>query len=106
MDASLSGDGMATAGFTAAAGGARALVLQPDGAIVLAGTDGHAIALARFDSDGTLDPTFSDDGRMRTDFGIHGYFDDVVGDDLALEPDGTLVVVGRAVRDFAVARFN
>jgi len=76
---------------------ARALVLQPDGKIVLIGSDFVAtregasdFALARYDIDGSLDRTFGTGGKVTTTFGS--------GSDLAnaavLQPDGKLVVAG------------
>jgi uncharacterized delta-60 repeat protein len=57
--------------------------------------DGEAVVLARYRADGSLDPTFSCDGKQTT--GKRG--DDVVrfdlyGTDLALLPHGRVAVVG------------
>lgn len=56
---------------------------------------------------GDLDPTFSGDGRVLTDFGSD--FDS--GNEMAQAPDGRLVVAGSTadettLGDFAVARYN
>src|SRR5438094_959933 len=100
--------------------GARALALQADGRIVVAGSSsagafGSDFALARYNSNGSLDPSFGTGGRVLTDFG---------GDDearaLALQDDGKIVVAGGAGgmfvaagfsaagggQDFALARYN
>ena len=49
---------------------AGGVAVQPDGRIVVAGgstgTDDGAVALARFNADGTLDTTFNRTGRVRT----------------------------------------
>lgn len=72
---------------------ARALVLQDDGKLVAAGGsfDGSDFALARYEADGSLDPTFGTGGLVTTDFG---------GDDeafaLVLQEDGRLVAAGDA----------
>lgn len=78
---------------------ANAVALQPDGKVVVAGTDGDGFAVARLTPDGALDPTFGTGGRATVNFGgvdvAHG---------LALQPDGNIVVVGTTGTDFAIAR--
>ena len=61
------------------AGGANALVRQPDGRIVTAGS-----GLARYNDDGSIDPQFPAEVSVDVTF-----FHDVV-----LQPDGKLVLVG------------
>ncbi|HYG11850.1 MAG TPA: Calx-beta domain-containing protein, partial [Pyrinomonadaceae bacterium] len=96
-------------------GFASALVIQPDGKIVLAGeaTDqtqdfSSGFALARYNTDGSLDTTFDTDGLLITSFPGGSAF----AEDLLLQPDGKLVAVGTR-RDnttfqavFALARYN
>ncbi len=92
--------------------GAAALALQPDGKVVVAGSSspfvGNAnFALARYNPDGSLDPTFGSGGTVITDFGGNG--DGAAA--LALQPDGKIVVAGSAgpssgLRDFALARYK
>jgi uncharacterized delta-60 repeat protein len=103
LDPSFDGDGRADTTF-GNADFARALALQDDGAIVLAGTTDAGgtedFAVARFLSDGTLDAAFSGDGRFTLDLG---------GQDranaLAIQPDGAYVLAGTTTPgDFAVAR--
>jgi uncharacterized delta-60 repeat protein len=52
---------------------ALALAAQPDGKIVVAGSSSDAsgsdMAVARYNSDGTLDPSFDGDGTALVDFG-------------------------------------
>ncbi|MGH2732265.1 MAG: delta-60 repeat domain-containing protein, partial [Actinomycetota bacterium] len=109
LDPSFSGDGMVimTAGGAEAA---RSIALQPDGRIVAAGESFNGVdrdfALARYNPDGSLDPTFGGDGIVTTAVGV--------GDDrvfaLALQPDGRIVAAGESFngvdRDFALARYN
>jgi uncharacterized delta-60 repeat protein len=87
---------------TAAAG-----ALQPDGRLVVAGTVvvdgvGH-LAVARYNADGSLDPTFSGDGLALLD-GVEGAAADVV-----LLPDGRIVAGGEGFggdeEDLLLARF-
>jgi uncharacterized delta-60 repeat protein len=110
LDPSFGGDGTVTTDFgSGSSDGAAALVLQPDGKIVVAGSssdsDGGAFALARYRPNGTLDPSFSGDGRVLTDFG--GSEDGAAT--LALQPNSKIVVAGfsnaSGTNDFAVARY-
>jgi uncharacterized delta-60 repeat protein len=108
LDTSFSGDGTEVTDFGKADSASR-VVLQQDGKIVVAGSSvdpsgngADDFALARYNADGTLDASFSDDGKQVTDFGgsdkgAHG---------LALQPDGKIVAVGRTSGDdFAIARY-
>jgi competence ComEA-like helix-hairpin-helix protein len=87
-----------------------ALVLQPDGRIVVGGrsliSSDFDFALARYNSDGSLDKTFDNDGRVTTDFGNSIDW----GNDIELLPDGRIIVVGTREDgmkfDFALARYN
>src|SRR5437870_3563768 len=88
--------------------GARALALQADGRIVVAGRSCPStwrFALARHDADGTLDPSFGGGGRVLTNFAGR---DEASA--LALQSDGKIVVAGFSGaggrQDFAVARYN
>jgi uncharacterized delta-60 repeat protein len=110
LDSSFSADGMALTNFTAANDFAFGVLVQPDGKIVAAGRAGGAggrIALARYDADGSLDATFSGDGRLMTNF--------TPGDDRAdhvvLQADEKIVAAGTAnsfgrTASFAVVRYN
>ena len=67
LDPTFGGDGKVTTDVGANAHGASAL--QPDGKIVAAGESTIGFALARYLSNGSLDPTFSGGGKVFTDFG-------------------------------------
>src|SRR5450432_1380119 len=70
-DISFSGDGVATVDFYKRTDSGDAVVAQPDGKIIVAGssyqTDGTAVnqlfTLARFNTDGSLDTLFGIGGR-------------------------------------------
>ena len=84
---------------------ATAGVLQPDGRIVAVGylTFGGTIAAARYNTDGSLDPTFGSGGTVLLSQ-LSGFFR---MRDVALQPDGKLLIAGThisAVHDFAVVR--
>jgi uncharacterized delta-60 repeat protein len=74
---------------------ARAVAVGSDNRFVVVGfTDvDTAIAIARFDSSATLDPSFDGDGKNTEDFG-EGVDE---GWDLILQPNGRAIVVGSAV---------
>ncbi|HUQ46794.1 MAG TPA: delta-60 repeat domain-containing protein [Gemmatimonadaceae bacterium] len=79
-----------------------ALAVQEDGKLLAAGVADGDFALARYNTDGSLDTQFGNAGTITTDFG---------GDDrahaLALQSDGQIVVAGFADRlDFALARYG
>ena len=89
---------------------ANRVVLQPDGKIIVGGTSGDSspiqdIALARYNSDGSLDTSFGTDGVVTTDFGDL----DFLGD-LAIQVDGKIVAVTLNPddfdEDFQVTRYN
>lgn len=88
-----------------------AMVLQPDGRMIVAGQSGvyplfHS-ALARYNNNGQLDPTFGAGGKVIAAL-------DAGGDQLtaiALQPDGKIVAAGSLIHDnwqmsFLLARFN
>ena len=100
-----------TGGLTVTDFGSRSerlegVALQPDGWIVAAGqvaTGHHAdFAVARYDPEGRLDPSFGQGGLATIDFG--GREDRTHA--LALQPDGGIVAVGQSETNFAVARFD
>ena len=106
LDPSFSGDGLQTTDFGAADGG-TAVALQGDGRIVVGGNSSESFALARYDTAGGLDPSFSGDGRQTTSFGGNDSLNDV-----AIRADGTIVAVGThagfngRAGNFAVARYT
>src|SRR5262249_42746612 len=74
---------------------AAAIVLQPDGKMIVAGTADYALALARYNPDGQLDMSFGAGGKVTTRLGSHPKAPDLVST-LALQPDGKIVVTGGA----------
>ena len=70
-------------------------------------------ALARYDTDGTLDSTFGGDGRVTTDISAKRYVSDEATA-VAIQPDGRIVVAGSSCcgyrpasdSDFTLARYN
>ena len=87
---------------------ANAVVIQPDGKIVVGGYAQNGsdfdFALARLKTDGAIDTTFDTDGLQSIDFGNNDKINA-----LALRPDGRIVAAGSwdgGVSDFAVAQFT
>ena len=62
------------------------MALQPDGRIVVAGTTTGDFGLARYEVDGSLDPTFGLGGKVITDL---GFADDAF--EVAIQTDGRIV---------------
>ncbi|GAA3046285.1 hypothetical protein GCM10017562_04880 [Streptomyces roseofulvus] len=95
LDPTFDGDGRVVTDLGGYAG-AEGMVIQPDGRIVTIGysytteTSGD-FTLTRYDTDGSLDPTFGGDGIVTTDF-VGANNDE--GRGLALQPDGKIVAVG------------
>jgi uncharacterized delta-60 repeat protein len=84
-----------------------AILFQTDGKIVVGGyaSSNSDFLLARYNFNGSLDPTFDVDGKVNSDFGDHAGILD-----LAIQPDGHIVAagffgLGFAV-NFGVARYN
>jgi uncharacterized delta-60 repeat protein len=81
------------------------VALQSNGRIVAVGQAGTDVAVARYQTNGTLDGTFDGDGRVATNVHV-----DDAGRDVSIEPDGQIVVAGRTGvdlhTDFAVLRYN
>jgi len=117
-DSSFGNGGSLTTSFGGNFAAASALMLQPDGKIVVAGTvdfnpdvpgSGLDFALARYNASGTLDSSFGKGGKVVFDF--FGSFDQA--NTAVLQPDGKIIVAGSASYDsvnqdigFALARFN
>lgn len=107
-DSSFNGTGMATTGFGNFSGIARSIALQGDKIVVAGYTYPLGdFALARYNTDGTADSSFGQNGTVTTD--LLGW------DDLAqsiVVYNNKLIVAGYAYNptnfrnDFAIARYN
>lgn len=109
LDATFGTGGIMRTSFGEAQAQARAVALRPDGRIIVGGTDGSGgFAIVRYESDGSIDPTFAGDGTRSVSFSV-GYAGIGVSDVL-LGPEGTIVAVGSAGPSsnlvFAVARLE
>jgi len=116
-DSSFGSRGTVTTSFTL--GGccefATSVAVQVDGKIVAAGVpaDDIAFALARYETDGSLDSTFGEDGMVTTDFLTRHDLGHVGGwaRGVAIQADGKIVAAGGSAvgsggdSEFALARY-
>lgn len=108
LDGSFGESGIVMTNFTRGHDAVRDVLIQVDGKIVAAGRARGAagrFALARYRSDGTLDPTFGRGGRVLTNFSPG--LDLALG--LAVQTNGRIVAAGHAGgpnHSFAVARYR
>lgn len=115
LDNTFSGDGMTITYFGADIQQATGVKIQPDGKIVVVGhledySSGTAIydfAVARYNTDGSLDNSFDGDGTLTTDFNNGG---NDLAEDVVIQSDGKIIVVGRTDDyidgDIALVRYN
>jgi uncharacterized delta-60 repeat protein len=111
LDTSFSGDGKLTTAIGVSTDQANSVIQQADGKLVAAGYSDSGsntdFALVRYNSNGTLDTTFSGDGKLTTAIGT--------GTDRAYsviqQADGKLVAAGytysgNSVNDFSLVRYS
>ncbi|HEY3520960.1 MAG TPA: hypothetical protein VGK80_07955 [Rhodanobacteraceae bacterium] len=117
VDASFGNNGRVTTDFPGLAAEISAVLVQPDGKILVAGgafplfTFLGNFELARYNPDGSLDASFGSGGIVTTHFPQGSY-----AFALALQPDGRIVAAGTdyvdfsseasSNTDFALARYN
>lgn len=116
LDSTFGSGGIVQTAFAVNPTSIAALILQPDGKLVAAGSRRAATSgptpfdflLVRYDTDGTLDGTFGSGGVVTTDFAG----EDSTVNALVIEPDGKLVAVGgsgffnRGTSAFELARYD
>ena len=119
LDTSFEKDGRVATNLWKIGASPNSVLIQPDGKIVVAGSaiDGTSVygradfGLARYNSDGSLDLSFGEGGKVITPFSSGGITNDIAYD-LARQPDGKFVAVGSAVdsegliHSLALARYN
>jgi uncharacterized delta-60 repeat protein len=110
LDVDFGTRGRVTTNFASGHDRARAVAIQPDGRIVAAGgsmaSTGFDFALARYDGNGTLDPTFGGSGKVTTEFaGASDFAFSAIA-----QPDGKIVAAGQSLiagsSVFALARYT
>ena len=104
LDPSFDEDGKVATDFGGTSDGAFDVAVQGDGRIVAVGRAGQDFALARYRTDGSLDPTFGEAGKVLTTFQPKSTASAVL-----LLSDGKIVAGGGTrsglVSDFALARY-
>lgn len=110
LDNTFSGDGKQTISFAAGDAYAYDLRLQNDGKIVIVGTVandlgpvGGDMAVVRLNSNGSLDSSFSGDGRQTIGFGVNPA---AVARGVAIHDNGKIVLAGYAGFSAALVRLN
>lgn len=110
LDTTFDTDGRVTTTIGANFDLGQFVIVQPDGNIVVGGSSHNGtdydFALARYNTNGSLDTSFDTDGKLITVFGS--------GNDrlakVILQPDGKIIAVGYLFNgideDFALARYN
>ena len=107
LDNTFGTNGIVTTDFFGDNDMAQATVVQPDGKIVVAGSVYlNGFAIARYNSDGSLDNSFGVGGKVTTTIGLgsgHGF-------SLALQNDGKILLAGTCANaadlDFALIRYT
>ena len=99
LDATFGNGGKVTLDIGGSHDFASGLIQQPGGKLVIAGGtvsgNQYRLVFARFDTNGMLDTTFGNGGTTLVDFGGGT---ESWANDLAQQPDGKLVAVGRVHR--------
>jgi uncharacterized delta-60 repeat protein len=88
----------------------RAIAIQPDGTLIIAGYamlgSDNDIVLMRYKQNGSLDNTFSGDGKVMTSVGQSNDF----ASSLLIQPDGKILIAGGTITgtnwDFVLARYD
>ena len=109
-DSSFNGNGKVTTDFDGSDDYGSSVAVQGDGKIVVAGSSGagsnHKFAVARYNSNGSLDTTFNSTGKVTTSIDINGAY----GASVAVQSDGKIVVAGSSGSypndDLALVRYN
>jgi len=110
LDPTFGTGGKVTTGFDNVDAQGNSVAVQRDGKVVVAGTasdlwGGSDFALARYNSNGSLDENFGTGGKIITDFGNYDWVSAV-----ALQSDGKIIEAGATINNyspiFAVVRYN
>jgi uncharacterized delta-60 repeat protein len=110
LDPSFSVDGKVRTGFRGGFGEAHSVAIDSQGRIVAAGVSSAGnFTLARYTTNGSLDPSFSANGKVTTDFGL-GFGANAI----AIDSNDRIVAAGqtrsagghRFLLDFALARYK
>jgi uncharacterized delta-60 repeat protein len=109
LDGDFDGDGIVITSVGDKTDRGVSVAVQNDGKIVVAGytygTSDYDVVVLRYNVDGTLDNSFSFDGKVTLDIGYNEYTKS-----MTIQDDGKIIVVGYTSNgndnDYFVARFN
>lgn len=108
LDVSFSSDGLVLTDFGGSHDVAFDAALQSDGKLVVVGSAGPDMAIARYHPNGSLDTSFSNDGKVSVSVAAG----EDIGHAVLIQPDGKIVVAGttssagNANHDFAIVRLH
>jgi uncharacterized delta-60 repeat protein len=110
LDTSFDTDGKATTDFFGYTDGANGMTIQADGKIVVVGQSNQVyntdFAIARYNTNGTLDTSFHVDGKQTDSFFSY----EEIARAVAVQADGKIVVAGHTYNgsntDFAMIRYT
>jgi uncharacterized delta-60 repeat protein len=113
LDPSFGGDGTVLSAILGYSGGGPSVTIDNQDRVVVAGASDDELdpfrrylAVARYKTDGTLDPSFGNGGEMTTDFGGAA-----IAKAVAIDAQGRIIAAGyetaseSEIGDFAVARY-
>ena len=101
LDPSFGDGGKVTTDFGTDSDSANSVAIDSGGRIVVGG-GGARFELARYEPDGTLDPSFGNDGKVTTDFGDRSRLNSI-----AIDAHNRIVAAGAAPNhEFALARYK
>jgi uncharacterized delta-60 repeat protein len=109
LDTSFGTSGKVTTAIGSLYDRIHAVALQADGKIVAAGGSedppNYDFAVARYNPNGSLDPSFGTDGKVATPIAVSGGGEAYA---IAVQTDGKIVVGGSSGdnKDFVIARYN
>jgi len=108
LDANFGTGGKVTTDFGTGLDIAKSIAIQADGKIVAAGyTNGAAVggpfglAMARYNTNGSLDTTFGTGGKVTTSLGTSD-----IANSIAIQSDGKIIVASTTAAGFGLARYN
>ncbi len=93
-DSTFSGDGVAPVSIGASDDVAGRSAILANGKVVVPGASQGTFAITRFNANGTLDTSFSQDGKLTISLG--NQFLSARATAVAVQPDGRMIVVGQA----------
>ncbi len=105
LDTSFDSDGKVTTAIGISIDYASDMTIQNDGKIVVVGHSSHNFALVRYNPDGSLDTSFSGDGKVTTHIGSGNSY--AFG--VTIQSDGKIIVVGSSYNgsnvEFTLVRY-